>query len=116
MTAFWAPGMVTQIMKADSITMSGAPQKMAFSDDAGIMSSLIISLMASATGCISPMGPVRVGPSLRCRRPRVLRSSQVSDSTIMDSALNIRNRPSTIQPKAAQLMNSRPGISGQPRP
>ena len=115
-TAFCAPGIVTQIMNAESITMRGAAQKIAFSEEAGIMSSLIISLMPSAMGCINPMGPLRVGPNRRCNRPRAFRSSHVSDRTTMDNALNKRNRPRAIHPRSAHDMNSSVDISGQPRP
>src|SRR5215813_8760299 len=32
----------------------------------GVMSSLIISLIASATGCSTPYGPTRIGPRRDC--------------------------------------------------
>ena len=54
--------MVTQMTKADTTTITGATQKMAFSESLGMMSSLMISLTASATGCRRPNFPVRVGP------------------------------------------------------
>ena len=80
-TASGEPGIVTQIMKAETTTITGATQKMALSAAEGMMSSFKINVSASARGCISPMGPVRVGPNRRWRRPRNLRSSHTSVST-----------------------------------
>ena len=41
----------------------------------GVMSSLIISFTASATGCRTPYGPTRIGPSRDCAQAITLRSS-----------------------------------------
>lgn len=96
--------MVTQIMKAETTTITGATQKMAFSAEEGMMSSFRISFRASARGCISPMGPVRVGPNRRWRRPNTLRSNHVSDITTTERKVNMTSSPMTIQAKASQVI------------
>ena len=112
------PGMVTQIMKAETTTITGAIQKMAFSAEEGMMSSLRISFSASAKGCIRPMGPVRVGPRRRCKRPNPLRSSQTKDNTTTDRKVNMTTSPTTIQTISRRAMASSgiPPLTGPPLP
>ncbi len=48
------------------------------SASAGMWSSLVRSLIPSATGCSSPCHPTRIGPIRCCMCPAILRSNQVS--------------------------------------
>src|SRR5262245_61989212 len=53
----------------------------------GIVSSLVTSLIVSASDCAQPyLPPVRVGPRRSCMRPETFRSSQMK--TITESAIN----------------------------
>ena len=71
-------GIATKTAKAGTIAMSGASQKRNLSALAGIISSLSMSLMASATGCNRPCGPTLQGPSLTCICPAIFLSIHVS--------------------------------------
>jgi len=62
-------------MSAGTIEMIGAAVNTHRSARTGVMSSLIISLMASAIGCSTPYGPTRIGPSRDCAHAITLRSS-----------------------------------------
>ena len=62
MTTSLAKGMVTHIMNVGTNTARGATQYTARFTSPGSISSLDMSLMASATGWSSPKGPTRVGP------------------------------------------------------
>ena len=62
-------------MSAGTIAMIGAAVNTHLSARVGVMSSLIISFTASATGCRMPYGPTRIGPSRDCAQAMTLRSS-----------------------------------------
>ena len=63
------------MISAGTIEMIGAAVNTHLSARTGVMSSLIISLIASAIGCRTPYGPTRIGPSRDCAHAMTLRSS-----------------------------------------
>ena len=68
-------GITAYTMSAGTIEMIGAAVNTHLSARTGVMSSLIISFTASATGCRMPYGPTRMGPSRDCAHAITLRSS-----------------------------------------
>ena len=68
--------MTANVMSAGTITMIGAAVKTHLSARVGVMSSLRISLIASAIGWREPYGPTRIGPSRTCTHAMTLRSSR----------------------------------------
>ena len=54
----------------------GAAVKTSASATFGCSTSFCINLIASASGCSSPNGPTRFGPSRDCMRPMTRRSTQ----------------------------------------
>src|SRR5437764_13363429 len=63
------------MMSAGTMEMMGAAVKTHLSARVGVMSSLIISFTASATGWSTPYGPTRIGPRRDCAHAITLRSS-----------------------------------------
>ena len=68
-------GITAYTISAGTIEMIGATVKTHLSARTGVMSSLIISFTASATGWRIPYGPTRIGPSRDCAHAITLRSS-----------------------------------------
>src|SRR5664280_2188629 len=72
---FLANGRTAKAVSAVMVETQGANQKMALSAFDGMMSSLSSSLKASAIGCSSPCGPVRMGPRRTWKSASTLRST-----------------------------------------
>ncbi len=68
-------GMTAKAVSAVMVEMHGANQKMALSEDSGMMSSLRSSFKASAMGCRRPCGPTRMGPRRTWKSASTLRST-----------------------------------------
>ena len=68
--------------------MTGAIRNMGLSAPAGMMSSLSMSLIGSATACSTPHGPTRIGPTLACMNARILRSRYTRYMITTDSTMN----------------------------
>src|SRR5579862_2657712 len=69
-------GITAYTMSAGTMEIIGAAVNTHLSARAGVMSSLIISFTASATGCSAPYGPTRIGPRRDCAQAITLRSSR----------------------------------------
>ncbi len=68
-------GTTAKAAKAAVAEMTGARRKSTASAPPGRSSSLNISLMTSANGCSSPIGPTRFGPSRCWMNAATLRSA-----------------------------------------
>ena len=68
-------GMMAKVRMAGMAAIAGAIEKSRRSAAAGIMSSLVIILITSASGCKSPQGPTRFGPIRSCIQARTRRSA-----------------------------------------
>ncbi len=70
-----ANGSTAKAVSPVKVEITGANQKMAWSASVGMMSSLSISLSASAMGCSRPCGPTRMGPRRTWKSASTLRST-----------------------------------------
>ena len=77
------------------ITMTGATKKSHLSAWAGVITSLKISLTASAIGCSRPNGPTRFGPMRMCIQPMSLRSQYVRYATHQQDRHDDRHDPAS---------------------
>ena len=68
-------GITAKAVSAVMVEMHGANQKIALSEDSGMMSSFSRSFNASAIGCNSPCGPTRMGPRRTWKSASTLRST-----------------------------------------
>ena len=109
MTTSWATGSVTQIRNDGTNTASGASQYTRLSAHDGRMSSLAMSLTASATGWNVPWKPTRMGPIRIWMRARAFRSSHTSTSTVTDRKPNSTRAARPYRPNSERL-------TGPPRP
>ena len=75
-----ANGITASAISMAPATTAGASTKKARSPNGGTQSSLVRSLMASATACSTPNQPTRFGPSRSCHQPSRRRSHQTRNS------------------------------------
>ena len=71
-------GMATNTTKGGTMARIGASLNRKRSASAGMWSSLVRSLIPSATGCSNPCHPTRIGPSRCWMWPAIFRSSHTS--------------------------------------
>jgi len=71
----FAKGSTVKAVSPVIVEIMGANQKIALSASDGMMSSFSRSLSASASGCSSPCGPTRMGPSRTWKSASTLRST-----------------------------------------
>ena len=86
-------GITAKSINPEKNNTTGASQCTSLSPLAGIMSSLINVLMASAIGCSSPNGPQRLGPGRSCIQAMNRLSSQMNMITMGNTNMSIRIMP-----------------------
>src|SRR4029077_16128535 len=79
-------GITAYTISAGTMEMMGAAVNTHLSARVGVMSSLIISFTASATGCRTPYGPTRIGPSRDCAHAITFRSRSTIEVTATRAA------------------------------
>src|SRR5207247_8767909 len=84
-------GTTANAAKAAAGEMTGASAKRSGSAAGGRSSSLNISLMMSASGCRSPFGPTRYGPSRCCSIAATLRSTYTMMAAEFSNMTNTNN-------------------------
>ena len=83
-----AKGITAKVMSAGMMESIGARVKKTPLASAGLVSSLRMFLIPSASGCPSPPGPTRLGPRRSCIHALTLRSRSVRYATMPSSATN----------------------------
>src|SRR3984885_3588139 len=94
-----ANGTTANDIRAVATTMAGARTKTGLSAKGGIQSSLVNSLIESATICPSPKGPTRLGPSLSCHSASSRRSTQINPA----DRLSTTKRTTTMTSKGKRF-------------